>query len=188
MKQRTMSLVMTLILALAIGSVGGAAQTSGGVLPENVETALKDALLGPEGEYAAYAAYAAVLKTYGEVEPYATIARAELRHIAALERLFTKYDIEIPSENPYLRTIPAPADLETAANAWAEGEIANVALYDRLLSEVADYPDITRVFLNLRSSSQDAHLPAFQHAAENGGTMTQSQVHSSHSHDRGRRR
>ena len=78
--------------------------------------------------------------------------------------------------NPYLGEIAAPADLQAAAEAWAEGEIANVALYDELLAEVEGYPDITRVFLNLQSASQEAHLPAFQLAAENGGTITPGQM------------
>jgi hypothetical protein len=152
------------------------AQTDSGALPANVEAALLEALTGPEGEYAAYAAYAAVLETYGEVEPYATIADAELRHIEALQRLLDRYGIEYPSVNPYLGTIEAPEDLATAAQAWAEGEIANIALYDELLLEVEGYSDITRVFLNLQFASQDAHLPAFELAAENGGTLTPEQM------------
>jgi rubrerythrin len=145
-------------------------------LPESVETALLEALTGPEGEYAAYASYAAVLEEYGDIEPYATIADAELRHIEALQRLLDKYGVEYPSENPYLVTIQAPANLATAAQAWADGEIANVELYDELLAEVEGYSDITRVFLNLQFASQEAHLPAFELAAENGGTITPGQM------------
>ena len=145
-------------------------------LPESVETALLEALIGPEGEYAAYASYAAVLEEYGDVEPYATIADAELRHIEALQRLLDKYGVEHPTVNPYLGTIEAPMDLESAALAWADGEIANVELYDELLAEVEEFSDINRVFLNLQFASQEAHLPAFQLAAVNGGTVTSGQT------------
>jgi len=158
--------------AMAWAALGAPRAQTATVLPEAVQDALLQALTGPEGEYAAYASYAAVLDAYGTIEPYATIAVAELRHIDALERLFDTYGIRHPEVNPYLGTIEAPADLAAAAAAWAEGEIANVALYDELLPVVMDYPNITRVFTNLQAASRDAHLPAFQRAAENGGTLT----------------
>lgn len=147
------------------------------VAPE-VKDALLEALTGPEGEYAAYAMYTAVIDTYGDVEPYVTIREAEARHIAALERQLDKYGIEYPSENPYLGTVEAPASLQEAAIAWAEGEVANVELYDRLIATIpaSSYPDIVRVLNNLRSASRDAHLPAFQAAADNGGTLTADQM------------
>lgn len=167
-------------LAVMMGVLGLAAsvhaQVAAPTLPAHIATAVLEALTGPEGEYAAYASYAAVLEEYGDVEPYATIADAELRHIDALRRLLDKYDIAYPLINPYLGAIDAPMDLETAAQAWAEGERANVALYDDLLLKVADYADITRVFLNLQSASRDAHLPAFERAAESGGTVTPEQM------------
>jgi hypothetical protein len=147
------------------------------VAPE-VKDALLEALTGSDGEYAAYAMYSAVIDTYGNVEPYVTIREAEARHIAALERQLDKYGIEYPSENPYLGTVEAPASLQEAAIAWAEGEVANVELYDRLIATIpgSSYPDIVRVLNNLRSASLDAHLPAFQAAADNGGTLSADQM------------
>jgi hypothetical protein len=44
-------------------------------------------------------------------------------------------------------------------------EQATVALYDELLPQVAAYPDVEYVFTNLRSASQDNHLPAFERCA-----------------------
>jgi len=168
------------VVAAVMGVVGLAvsvqAQAAVMPLPQSVQTALLEALLGPEGEYAAYASYAAVLEEYGDVEPYKTIADAELRHVEALQRLLDKYGVDYLTTNPYMGTIEAPADLESTAQAWADGEIANVELYDGLLAVVEDYSDITRVFLNLRFASQEAHLPAFQLAAENGGTVTSGQM------------
>jgi len=95
-----------------------------------------------------------------------------------LERQLDKYGIEYPSENPYLGTVEAPASLQEAAIAWAEGEVANVELYDRLIAEIpaSSYPDVVRVLNNLRSASFDAHLPAFQAAADNGGSLTTDQM------------
>lgn len=164
---------------VGIGIIGTVTWAALGALPAgsatppaaNVREALLQALAGPDGEYAAYASYAAVLETYGAVEPYGTIAAAELRHIAALERLLNKYGIDYPETNPYLGTIETPSSLEDAARAWVAGEIANVALYDGLLPIVANYPDITRVFGNLRGASLQSHLPAFERAAESGGIL-----------------
>ena len=133
------------------------------------EEVILAALMGPEGEYAAAASYLAVLDAYGDVEPYATIYTAELRHADALIRQLERLGVEVP-ENPYLGQIQAPADLETAALAWAEGEVLNIELYDYLLT-MTDDAQLTKVLNNLRSASLDSHLPAFEAAAENGGTL-----------------
>jgi hypothetical protein len=129
-----------------------------------------EALMGPEGEFAALASYQAVLDEYGDVEPYATIMQAEARHADALIRQLGRMGVDTPEENPYLGLIAAPADLTTAAEAWAEGEVANVELYDRLLADATD-EGLIRVFENLRRASAEQHLPAFERAAENGGTL-----------------
>jgi hypothetical protein len=127
------------------------------------------ALMGPDGEYAAGASYEAVLDAFGDVEPYATIYEAEVRHADALVRQLERLGEEVP-ENPYTGKIEAPADLQTAAEAWAEGEILNVELYDFLISQTDD-AQLIKVFENLRAASADSHLPAFEAAAENGGTL-----------------
>jgi len=154
-------------------------------LPADVQEALLETLTGPEGEYAAYASYAAVIEKYGEVEPYLHIMEAEGRHITALQRQLDKYGIAYPAENPYMGQIEAPESLLEAAQAWAEGEIANVEMYEQLLSVVEEYPDITRVFLNLQRASQEAHLPAFESAAQNGGTLDPAEEHDCGSSSRG---
>jgi predicted small secreted protein len=132
------------------------------------------ALMGPEGEYAAAASYEAVLDKYGQVEPYATIYQAELRHIDALTRQLQKLGEPVPS-NPYTGKITAPKDLTTAAEAWAEGEILNVELYDDIIAKT-DNANLLRVLNNLRRASLESHLPAFELAAENGGTLTPDQM------------
>lgn len=136
-----------------------------------------EALMGSDGEYAALASYQAVLDEYGVVEPYATIMAAEGRHADALIRQLQRLGVEVPS-NPYLGLIAAPGDLKAAAEAWAEGEILNVEMYDNLLSQTED-SQIIKVLNNLRSASLDSHLPAFQLAAENGGLLTEDQMNSS---------
>jgi len=132
------------------------------------------ALMGPDGEYAAAASYQAVLDKYGQVEPYATIYQAELRHINALVRQLQNQGEPVPS-NPYTGKIIAPKDLVTAAEAWAEGEILNVELYDDLIAKT-DNSNLLRVLGNLRRASLESHLPAFELAAENGGTLTAEQM------------
>lgn len=127
------------------------------------------ALMGPDGEYAAAASYLAVLEEYGQVEPYATIYEAELRHADALIRQLERLGVEVP-ENPYLGEIPAPEDLQSAAEAWAEGEVLNIELYDYLLT-MTDDEQLTKVLNNLRSASLDSHLPAFRAAAEMVGLL-----------------
>ena len=127
------------------------------------------ALMGPDGEYAALASYQAVLDEFGQVEPYATILEAETRHANALIRQLERLGVDVP-ENRYLGEIAAPADLQTAAGAWAEGEILNVELYDYLLTQTDD-PQILKVLGNLRTASLESHMPAFQAAAETGGTL-----------------
>ena len=132
------------------------------------------ALMGPEGEYAAAASYEAVLNKYGSVEPYATIYQAELRHINALVRQLERLGEPVPA-NPYTGKIMAPKDLTTAAEAWALGEILNVELYDDLIPKT-DNANLLRVLGNLRSASLEMHLPAFELAAKNGGTLTAEQM------------
>lgn len=132
------------------------------------------ALMGPDGEYAAAASYEAVLDKYGSVEPYATIYQAELRHIDALIRQLERLGEPVPA-NPYTGKIKAPSDLVKAAEAWAEGEILNVALYDDLMDKT-DNANLLKVLGNLRRASLESHLPSFELAAENGGTLTADQM------------
>lgn len=155
------------------------AEVSDIVIPEGVVEGTDaylvwEALMGSDGEYAALASYQAVLDEYGDVEPYATIMAAEGRHADALIRQLDRLGVEV-EENPYLGQIEAPADLQTAAEAWAEGEILNVELYDKLIAD-AESEQLIKVFNNLRSASLDSHLPAFELAAENGGVLTEEQM------------
>jgi len=61
----------------------------------------------------------------------------EERHIDALTRQLERRGYDVP-ENPYLSVASPPADLQSAAEAWAEGEIANVEMYDDLIAQTDD--------------------------------------------------
>jgi len=161
-------LAMSSVMALGAGNgwwkpcVAEPEQQS--LLPNEVEAAVLEALVGAEGEYVAYATYDAILEEYGNVNPYANIMAAEAKHIDALKDILDRYHVAYPDENPYLGVIEAPASLAEAEQAGVDAEIANVLLYEEQLEAVADYPDIVDVFLNLQSASQEQHLPAFERA------------------------
>lgn len=139
-------------------------------IPTSIVTdSLTTALTGPSGEYAAYAAYSAVILKFGPVEPFKTILSAEARHIAALKMQMEKYGMAVPA-NQWMGTITAPATLTDAALMGVEAEKNNAAMYDQLIVEAKDYPDLVRTFGNLQDASYDNHLPAFEAAAE--GTFT----------------
>lgn len=146
-----------------------------GVDPESDPALAWEALMSPVGEYAAAASYLAVLDQYGTVEPYASILEGELRHIEALTRQLDRAGIDVP-DNPYLGVLSAPDDLQAAAEAWAEGEVSNVALYDALIAQ-ADSERLVRVLENLRRASLESHLPLFEAAAAAGGTLDQLPAH-----------
>jgi len=180
MKRMKRTLVIgTTIAAVVIGGVMALGAGNGWwktsvAEPEQVVTtlltieaqeAVLEALVGAEGEYAAYATYDAILDEYGNVNPYANIMAAETRHIDALKQILDQYDVAYPTENPYLGMIEVPKSLAVAAQAGVDAEIANVALYNEQLEAVEDYPDIVAVFVNLQRASQEQHLPAFQRAA-----------------------
>lgn len=133
-----------------------------------------EALMGPDGEYAAAASYDAVLQKHGSVEPYATIYEAELRHVDALVRQLERAGVSVTA-NPYTGKIAAPDNLTAAAEAWAEGEFLNVEMYDDLLAQSTDV-NLTKVLNNLRNASLNSHLPLFEKAAANGGTLTPEQM------------
>jgi len=169
-------IILTILAVVGALGLALAAPRTTGTLSGEAKEAILEALTGPEGEYAAYAMYTAVIEKFGEVEPCVSIREAEARHIEALKRLLDKYGVAYPEENPYLGKVPTPERLEDAARAWAEGEVKNVAMYDQLLAAVADHPDAVRVFEHLRRASQERHLPAFQAAAESGGTLSPEQM------------
>ena len=176
------SLTLTGMLAVSGVTVANTAQAASSAMLPAAKVAAQEpapgtdaaiaweALMSPEGEYAAAAAYAAVIDKFGRVQPYVNIRAAERRHISALTRQLERYGVEVPA-NPYMKSIPAPTSLQAAAQAWATGEVDNVKMYDNLIAQTSD-PQLARVLSNLRRSSLESHLPMFEAAAKSGGTLT----------------
>jgi hypothetical protein len=130
-------------------------------LDDDERQALCDTL---DDEYKAHATYEQVIRDFGPVRPFVNIVEAEARHASALLSLFEKYGIT-PPENRWLGKVPRFSSVHEACVASIQGEIENVALYDRVLKST-QRPDILSVYQALRSASQDRHLPAFQRCAQ----------------------
>lgn len=117
-----------------------------------------------DDEYKARATYAAVIERHGAVRPFVNIIAAEDRHARALERLLTKDGHAIPADR-WTGKVTAPDRLEQAYALGVQAEIENRDMYDRL-ERMTSEPDVLRVFGNLRTASQQNHLPAFQRHLE----------------------
>jgi len=166
--------VLLLAFASSLPALGSATAQSAGrgshTLTPEARQAVVEALASPYGEFAAHALYSAILKKFGDAQPYAAIREAETRHIQALKRQLEKYGVAIP-EDKFAGKTEAPATLLEAAKRGIEAEERNIAMYDRYLVTVKDYEDLTRVFTNLQRASREAHLPAFKAALEAGGQL-----------------
>lgn len=118
-------------------------------------------------EYKARAFYRLIIKTFGPIQPFVNIIEAEDAHARALERLCERYGIPFPVDE-WDRTLQPPASVLEACRAGVEGEIKNIAMYDRFLKDT-DLRDIRALFQRLQARSRDAHLPAFQRCVARGG-------------------
>jgi hypothetical protein len=126
--------------------------------------ALHEAL---DDEYQAWATYNQVVADFGEVRPFINIRESEARHIATLERLFTTYGLPVPPST-WPGRVPRYASLQEACEAGVAAEVANGAMYERLLAATSR-PDILAVFRNLQEASQERHLEAFRRCAQRRG-------------------
>ena len=122
---------------------------------------LLDAL---EDERKAEATYAAVIEKFGPVRPFSNINEAEQRHAAALERQLARLGIDVPP-NAWTGKVTAPASLAQACESAVQGEVENIALYDRLIPMIED-PAARQVMENLQAASRERHLPAFKRCLE----------------------
>lgn len=123
-----------------------------------------------DDEYQAWSTYDQVLADFGPVRPFVNIRDAEARHIEALAGLFARYGLPLHA-NPWPGRVPRYTSVQAACEAGVEAEIANGAMYDRLLT-ATQRSDILTVLRNLQQASQQRHLPAFQRCAQ-GGRGTQ---------------
>jgi hypothetical protein len=143
------------------GMAGSGATRYSGIALGPLSAAETEALIRAVQEEAnAQALYQSVLDTFGNVAPFNYIVRAEAQHLAALERMATKYGVTIP-ETLTTGGFPTFTTLSEACQAGAQAEIADAALYDELVS-VTTHSDILQVYRNLQSASLNNHLPAFE--------------------------
>ncbi|MGP4069142.1 ferritin family protein [Halobacillus sp. B29] len=134
----------------------GAMNASTLTIPDMLTYAMQD-------EYLAQARYEDVLNTFGNVRTFARIKEAELRHIAALNTLFTRYQVPLPEDTSQFFVV-TPDNIKRAYGAGVRGEIDNIAMYNKFLT----YPlpaDIRMVFTQLRDASVN-HLAAFERGLE----------------------
>ncbi|MBN1247509.1 MAG: hypothetical protein JXC32_07605 [Anaerolineae bacterium] len=168
-----------LVIAIAVGLTAPAMVAAAGGPPENRGMGVARGVLDANNpldsdeqavlveflldEHKALATYESIMADFGAIAPFTSIARAEQQHIAALERVFTRYGIALPEIPTF--DVPTFASPEEAAAAGAQAEIDNAALYDRLLNGI-DNPDVVQVATRLRDASLNNHLPAFQAFAD----------------------
>ncbi|WLR57432.1 DUF2202 domain-containing protein [Mesobacillus subterraneus] len=116
-----------------------------------------------QDEYLAQARYDAVIGKFGNIRPFNNIMAAEQQHISALVSLFQKYDKQIPEDNAK-QYVSAPGTLKEAFNQGVQGEIDNIAMYDKLKTIPSLPEDAQMVFTQLGNASKN-HLRAFQRGA-----------------------
>lgn len=117
--------------------------------------------LAIQDEYHAEFVYLKVIADFGEVQPFSRIVEAEQRHSAVVGKVFTNHGLAVPASEWNIGNVPSFGSLPAACEAAVEAEIANIALYDKLLTW--DLPqDARNVFTNIRAASLENHLPAFE--------------------------
>lgn len=157
--QRTAALIgASLTVALAAcsstASVAPDPAPSASVVAAALDSALQD-------ERRAENIYLRVLADHGNVLPFFNVVIAEQRHSASIEMVMRTRGLPIPDSPWTLDNVPRFATLSEACAAAAAAEVANIALYDRVLAQ--DLPsDVLQVFLANRQASLEKHLPAFE--------------------------
>jgi hypothetical protein len=156
----TRRFVPTLLILLASACTSGGADSlapESTPLTPDVSAAITTAL---QDEYHAEATYRGVVTTFTNALPFANIITAEQRHAAALSSLLVARDIAVPASTWNAGNVPQFATLAAACAVAADAEVANIALYDELLT--LELPlDVRTVFTNNRRASVEGHLPAF---------------------------
>lgn len=131
----------------------GALQDTSITMEEALVYAIQD-------EYLAQARYDAIISKFGSIRPFSNIKAAEQRHITALLSLFQKYNVKIPADTAK-QYVSAPATLKEAFQQGVDGEIDNIAMYEKLAAAPALPQDVKLVFTQLGDASKN-HLQAFR--------------------------
>ncbi len=138
------------------------------MIDEKTKTMILQAL---NDEYKARAFYRLVIKTFGPVRPFINIVEAEDTHARAVEALCVRHGIPLPADDWDTKLEPPPSILE-ACRAGVQGELENIAMYDRFLRET-EKPEVRSLFQRLQARSREAHLPAFERCAARDGDTGQ---------------
>lgn len=137
-----------------------------------IDNTTKDMILEAlNDEYKARAFYRLVIKTFGRVRPFINIVEAEHTHARAVEALCARYGIPLPNDDWDTKLEP-PSSILDACRAGVEGELENIAMYDRFLRETEE-PEVRHLFQRLQARSREAHLPAFERCVARGGEAGQ---------------
>ncbi|WP_226035212.1 ferritin family protein [Aquibacillus saliphilus] len=121
-------------------------------IPQMLTYALQD-------EYLAQTRYDNILEIYGNIPTFTRIKQAEMRHISELLPLFQRYQVPFP-EDLSQNFITTPESIKASYAAGVQGEVDNIAMYDKFLS--FELPvDMRTVFQQLRNASLN-HLAAFE--------------------------
>ncbi|MGB8001584.1 MAG: DUF2202 domain-containing protein [Anaerobacillus sp.] len=131
----------------------GALQDSSITLKEALTYAIQD-------EYLAQARYDAIIKEFGEIRPFSQIKIAEQRHITALLPLFKRYNITVPENNASQYTA-TPKTLKEAFEAGVQGEVDNIAMYEKLAA-LSELPQDVRTVMTRLGDASKNHLAAFK--------------------------
>ncbi len=120
-----------------------------------------------QDEYNTRSTYEEIIDEFGSNLLYANLIQAESRHMNALERVYVRYNIQIPSLSA--RTPNLPSDLMDTYTLGKEAEEANIALYERYLDE--DLPDDVRFTFERLMNASIQHLNAFNQVIANEGNL-----------------
>ena len=116
-------------------------------------------------EYRAQYLYASVLEDYPGAMPFATIVESEMRHVEALQMLFTRRQMTPPPSVWTPASFDPFASIQAACKDGVEAETEDAAFYTPYLGRTDLPQDVKNVFTNLQAASLENHLPAFQSCA-----------------------
>ncbi|MBT8336341.1 MAG: DUF2202 domain-containing protein [Gemmatimonadetes bacterium] len=153
-----------ILAALALLTATGCGTDSALTVPDPVPADELEQILSTaiQDEFHAEAVYAGVIDDFGSITPFSNIIRAEVRHSAAIARLYENRGWSVPQSAWTPATVPHFGTVSEACSVGVEAEIANIQVYDDLLAG-ADLPaDVVRVFTSNRAASLNNHLPAFE--------------------------
>ena len=158
-------------LALALGVAGAATCSSESTTPSDLQDAASlVADITPElvatldeafqEENLALYTYRAVIADFGALNPFRNIEPSESTHVAAIGGLYAQLGLTPPLSAWTVANVERFATFSGACAGGVAIELADAALYDRLLGQAL--PDeVVQVFTNLRRASVAHHLPAF---------------------------